>query len=70
MHCVRFPPKSSHITPGVLVALPICRNTIRQQVDKGTWLIHDQSQYQKDAVMLSLTFCEAVDHSETVTWTR
>ena len=41
----------------------LCRNTIKQQVDKSTSL-HDQSQYHKDAVMLSLAFCEAVDNPE------
>ena len=62
-HCVLFPPKSSLITPGVFVALPM------QKYNKATGrqeylALHDQSQYHKDAVMLSLAFCEAVDNPE------
>ena len=56
-HCVLFPPKVSRITPGVLVALPMqkCNKATGRQ---GYLALHDQGQYHKDAVMLSLAFCE------------
>ena len=56
-HCVLFPPKVSRITPGVLVALPMqkCNKATGRQ---GYLALHDQGQYHKDAVMLSLAFWE------------
>ena len=32
---------------------------------QGYLALHDQSQYHKDAVMLSFAFCEAVDNPDT-----
>lgn len=63
-HCVLFPPKSSRITLGVLVALPMQKYN-KATGRQGYLALHDQSQYHKDAVMLSLAFYEAVDNPET-----
>ena len=60
-HCVLFHPKNSRITPGALVALPLQKYN-KATGRQGYLALHDQRQYHKDAVMISLAFCKAVDN--------